>query len=311
MYTELQHQSQSIYKGEQMKIAILTHNIHSQSHQRLVEIGQARGHQMSIINMSYCYMNISAKKPAVYYRNTETFENLDAIIPHINRNHTFFGTALLRQFERLGIFTLNSALSIVWAHDKIRALQQLAKHQLPMPLIGIADSPQESEELIELVGGVPLIVRLLEGTEGKGSIIAETPQAALSVINAFKQLKNNILVQEYIKEAEGYSLRTVVVGNKIIGTVLRKTALSSNEKRKFFHLEPVTMTSTEERLALRATKTLKLNLAYVDLIRSNRGPLLLNIEGSPNLEALEKATKIDITTPILEFIEAHAKKKHD
>jgi ribosomal protein S6--L-glutamate ligase len=293
-----------------MKIAILTHNIHSQSHQRLVEVGNDRGHEMSIINISYCYMNISANKPAIYYRNNDTFEGLEAIIPRIKRDHTYYGTALLRQFERLGIFTLNSSLSIVWARDKLRALQQLAKHQLPMPLIGVADSPQESEELIELVGGVPLIVRLLEGTEGKGSIIAETPQAALSVINAFKQLKNNILVQEYIKEAKGYSIRAIVVGNKVIGSALRKTALSTNEKRKFFDLEPITITSQENKLALRAAKILKLNLAYVDLIRSERGPLVLDIEASPNIETLEKTTKIDISTPILEFIEEHAKKKN-
>ncbi len=286
-----------------MNIAILTHNTHSLSHKRLVEIGNERGHKMSIINISYCYMNISANKPAIYYRSNETFDNLDAIIPRINREHTYYGTALLRQFERLGIFTLNSALSIILARDKIRALQHLARHQLPMPLIGIADSPQESEELIDLVGGVPLIVRLLEGIEGKGSIIAETPQAALSVINAFKQLKNNILVQEYIKEADGQSIRTVVVGNKVIGAVLRKTALSSHEKRKFSDLTPIDITPLEHKLVLKATKKMKLNLAYVDFLRSNRGPLVLDLEASPNIETLEKTTNIDIVTPIFEFIE--------
>lgn len=291
-----------------MHIAILTHNIHSLSHKRLVEIGHQRGHKMSIINISYCYMNISATKPAIYYRSNETFDDVDVIIPRISREHTFYGTALLRQFERLKIFTLNTALSIVWTRDKLRALQHLARHQLPMPLIGVADSPEESEALIELVGGVPLIVRLLEGTEGKGSIIAETHQAAISVINAFKQLKNNILVQEYIKEAGGHSIRAIVVGNKVIGAVLRKTALSTHEKRRFSDLEPIEMTPQETKLALRATKLMKLNLAYVDLLRSNRGPLVLDIEASPNIESLEKTTKIDIANPIFEFIESRSKK---
>jgi ribosomal protein S6--L-glutamate ligase len=290
-----------------MNIAILTHNAHSLSHKSLVEMGEARGHKMSIINLCYCYMNISATKPSIYYRSHETFEHLNAIIPRISREHTYYGTAILRQFERLNIFTLNSALSIIWARDKVRALQHLAKYQVPMPLIGVADSPQESEELIELVGGVPLIVRLLEGTEGKGSIIAETHQAALSVINAFKQLKNNILVQEYIKEAKGHSIRAVVVGKKVIGAVLRKTDLSSKEQRKFSELEPISITAQESKLALRAAKVMKLNLAYVDLLRSDRGPLVLDVEASPNIESLEKSTKINITTPIFEFIEQSAK----
>lgn len=290
-----------------MNIALLTHNIHSLSHKRIVEVGSARGHKISIINISYCYMNISATEPAIYYRSNERFDDLDAIIPRISREHTYYGTALLRQFERLNIFTVNSALSIIWARDKIRALQHLAKYQIPMPLIGIADSPEESEELIKLVGDVPLIVRLLEGTEGKGSIIAETHPAAVSVINAFKQLKNNILVQEYIKEAKGHSIRIVVVGNKVIGAALRKTALSIKEKRKFSELDPINITPEENKLALRATKVMKLNLAYVDILRSNRGPLVLDIEASPNIESLEKTTKIDITTPVFEFIESRLK----
>jgi ribosomal protein S6--L-glutamate ligase len=289
-----------------MNIGILTHNIHSLSHKRLVDVGTERGHIMHIINISFCYMNIASDHPAIYYRNNENFSTLKAIIPRINREHTYFGTALLRQFERLGVFTLNSSLSITWARDKLRALQHLARHKCPLPLVGVADSPQESEKLIDLVGGAPLVVRLLEGTEGKGTIYTETHSAALSVINAFKQVKSNILVQEYIKEAEGQDIRCIIVGNKIIGSVLRrKNKHLQKGNRTSMEYEPVNITLAEKKIVLQATKAMKLNLAYVDFIRSNRGPLVLDIEPSPNIEAFEKMSQLDIATPILEFIETH------
>jgi ribosomal protein S6--L-glutamate ligase len=293
-----------------LKIGILTHNLHS--HQRFLQIGTERGHEMRIIHLSYCYMNISTTHPEIHYRSNKTFDDLDVIIPRISPTHTFYGTAILRQFERRGVFTLNNALSIIWSRDKLRALQHLARKKLPLPITGVADSPAESEKLIELVGGAPLIVRILEGTEGKGTIFAETHQAAVSVINAFKHLKSNILVQEYIKEASGRDIRCIVLGNKVIGSVIRNIDPGCNKnERNLIQPLPVKLSAAEKKVALLAAKALKLNFACVDLIRSDRGPLVLDIDASPNIELLEKRTHIDIVTPILKYLERQPIKKSD
>jgi len=295
-----------------MKIAVLTHNMSPYSQRRFTEAGKLRNHKIFFIQLSHCYMNLSTQAPVVYYHDAESLNKLEAIIPRINPSHTFYGTAVLRQFERMKVYTLNSSLAIIWSRDKIRALQQLARCDLPLPITGIADTPAESEKLIELVGGAPLIVRLLEGTEGKGTIFAETNIAALSVINAFKQLKANILVQESIQEAEGQDIRCVVIGNKVAAAVQRKIEEPKSKSRKeiLSHTQAVDITEEEREIAIKAAKSLNLNLASVDLIRSKRGPLLLDVNPSPNIEMLETATKIDIAGLILEFIETNAK-KHD
>lgn len=285
-----------------LKIGILTHNLNS--HQRLVQIGTDRGHQMRMIHLSYCYMNISTTHPEIYYRSNKMFDDLDVIIPRISPTHTFYGTAILRQFERLGVFTLNNALSIIWSRDKLRALQHLARKKVPMPITGVADTPAESEKLIELVGGAPLIVRILEGTEGKGTIFAETHQAAVSVINAFKHLKSNILVQEYIKEASGRDIRCIVLGNNVLGAVIRNIEPDCNKnERNLIEPLPIELSEAERKVVLRASKALKLNFACIDLIRSDRGPLVLDVDASPNIEMLEKRTHIDIVTPMLKYLE--------
>ncbi len=293
-----------------MKIAVLTHNPNAYSQRRFTEACQTRGHEISFIRISYCYMNISASNPAVHYRSNETFEDLDAIIPHIKPTHTFYGTAVLRQFEMMGVYTLNTALSITWSRDKLRALQLLTRKQLPLPITGFADSPEESEKLIDLVGGAPLIVRLLEGTEGRGIIFAETHQAAISVINAFKQLKTNILVQEFIQEANGTDIRCVVVGNKVVAAVQRQTVEAGFHSTHHPRMSTVSVkiTRKERKMAIQAAKAMKLNLATVDLIRSNRGPLVLDIDCSPSIEMLEKITDCDIVSRIIDFIEENAKK---
>lgn len=293
-----------------MKIAVLTHNPNALSQRRFIEAASKHGHELSFIHIAYCYMNISTTAPTVYYRNNETFEDLDAIIPRINPAHSFYGTAVLRQFELMGIYTLNSSLSITWTRDKLRALQLLARKKLPLPITGFADSPEETEKLIDTVGGAPLIIRLLEGTEGRGTIFAETHQAAVSVINAFKQLKTNILVQECIQEAMGNDIRCIVVGNKVIAAIKRSiheaNPYSAHHTTKSTTL--IDISSAEKKMAIQAAKAMKLNLACIDLIRSDRGPLVLDIDCSPSIEMLEKITGIDIIDPIIQFLTENVKK---
>jgi ribosomal protein S6--L-glutamate ligase len=296
-----------------MKIGILTHNPAAYSHIRLAAAGAERGHDIRMISTSYCYMKISATEPEVYYRHPETFENLDAIIPRISPKHTLYATAILRQFEMQDVYTPNSAVAITWSRDKLRLLQILAKKGLPLPITGVADSPQESEKLIEVVGGPPLIVKILDGTEGKGTIFAETQQAALSVINAFKHLKANILVQQFIDEARGVDIRCLVIGNKVVGAIQRTATepgihghyATPNHSDKTCSVK---MTLQEKKLAVKAAKALKLNLASVDLIRSKQGPLILDLNPSPSFETIEKVCKIDIAHSMLQFIEENVGK---
>jgi ribosomal protein S6--L-glutamate ligase len=294
-----------------MKIGVLTHSPNAYTQRRFTEVATQRGHKIRIIHMSYCYMNVSSTAPTVYYRSNETFQDLDAIIPSIQATHTFYGTAVLRQFELMGVYTLNSALAITWSRDKLRAFQLLARKHLPLPITGFADSPEETEKLIDIVGGAPLIIRLLEGTEGRGTIFAETHQAAVSVINAFKQLKTNILVQECIKEANGTDIRCVVVGQKVITAMQRSiiesdTAASPSPQLK--STTPMQITAAEKKIIIKATKAMKLNLATVDLIRSDRGPLIIEVDCSPHIEMLEKISHCDIITPIIQHVEENAKK---
>ncbi|MDB6096773.1 MAG: alpha-L-glutamate ligase, RimK family [Francisellaceae bacterium] len=292
-----------------MHIAILTKNPNSYSHQRLVQAGEERGHSMHLINMSYCYMNISATSPEVYYRSSEIFKNIDAIIPRIDPMNTSYGTAVLRQFELMHVYSLNSANAINNSRDKLRALQLMAKKQISMPITGFADSPEDAEKLIDLVGGAPLIVKLLDGTQGRGTVFAETPQAAVSVINAFKQLKANILVQECIEETSGQDIRCIVIGQKVVASIQRtpkeggilKNHLSPN------NASPIKLTSAERKMASHAAKAMKLNVASVDLIRSSKGPLVLDIDPSPSLELIEKTTHLDIASSMIEFIEEEYK----
>lgn len=298
-----------------MKIAVLSHHFPQHLEQRLTTVAHEFGHQIQFIQLSYCYMNISARAPTVYYRSNETFQNLDAIIPRLMPPHTSYGLAVLRQFERMSVYTLNSALSITWARDKLRALQHLARKQLPMPITGFADSPEETEKLIELVGGAPLIVRLLDAPQGKGTVFAETHQAARSVINAFKQLKTGILIQEYIQEAEGCDIRCIVIGNKVITSFQRSTNAAgfSPVAGAASDIKHIKITSEEKKIVIAAAKAMKLNFASVDIIRSHRGPLVLDIDPFPNIEITESSSDKDIVTPLIQFIETDARdaKKHD
>jgi len=287
-----------------MKIGILAKSSNTYSNHRLLHAGKACGHEMHLINISFCYMNISATHPEVYYRDSKVLNNIDALIPRFNAANTSYGTAVLRQFEGMGVYSLNNAISINSSRDKLRAVQLLTRKSIPMPITGFADSPQDAEKLINLVGGAPLIVKILDGTVGKGIIFTETQQAAVSVINAFKHLKANILVQEYIKEAEGRDIRCFVIGQKVLAAIQRSP--ETNNTKQGFHATdaiPIKLKATERKMVLLAAKAMKLNIASVDLIRAQRGPLILDIDPCPDLELLERTTGKDLALKIIHFIE--------
>lgn len=295
-----------------MNIAILSHQIPIYFYDRLKIVGEKFKHQVRFIQLSYCYMNISARAPTVYYRSNETFQDLDAIVPRIFTANTLYGSSVLRQFERMGVYTVNQASAITLSRDKLRALQHLAKHQIPLPITGSADAPPETEKLVELVGGAPLVVRLLGVTQGKDTIFAETHLAAISVVNAFKQLKTNILVQEYIKEAEGRDIRCLVVGNKVVVSVIRMARPVGTGARNINHTEAqiIKITPEEKKLVLATAKAMKLNFACIDIIRSKRGPLVLEVDPVPNVEWMEHITGVDVITPLIHFIEENVKKSN-
>lgn len=288
-----------------MKIAVLTHNLSTYHQQRLNQLGLQRGHAIRFIHLSYCYTNITASAPQVYYKNNELIKNLDVIIPRFGAQNSFYGSAVLRQFERSGVYTPNSASAIGDCLNKLQCLQKLADQQVPIPLTGFADSPEETEQLVALVKGAPLIVRLLENAKGRSTVFAETQQAAISVINAFKQLKANIIVQEYIKDSDGNDIKCIVLDNQVVSVLQREIKdLHFRSRHRFLsHAKPIKINDEEKNIVLKAAKSLDLNLATVDFIRSKRGPLILDIDPNPNIEAFEKITQQDIVTPLLDFIE--------
>lgn len=295
-----------------MKVIILARNPELYSHKRLLKAGQARGHEVRILDTTRCYMNISKDNAAIHYRGGENIVEVDAIIPRIGASITFYGTAVVRHFEACGVYSVNSSIAIARSRDKLRSLQMLTQKSIPLPISGFAHSPEDTDDLIQMVGGAPLIVKLLEGTQGKGTVLAETKNAAKSVINAFKHLKANILVQEFIKEAQGCDIRCLVVGDKCIASYLREA--QGGEFRANIHLggraKPVELTDFEKKIAIKATKAVGLNVAGVDIIRSSKGPLILEVNSSPGLFGVETVTKIDVAGAIFEFIEKNAQNKH-
>ncbi|PIQ43159.1 MAG: 30S ribosomal protein S6--L-glutamate ligase [Gammaproteobacteria bacterium CG11_big_fil_rev_8_21_14_0_20_46_22] len=288
-----------------MKICILTKNSKLYSHQRLKEAGEKRGHEMMMLNTLHCYMNICASEPTVHYRGGKVLEQIDAVIPRIGANNTFYGTAVLRQLEVMGTYSLNDSLAIVRSRDKLRSLQLLSRKEIPMPVTGFAKSPLDTENLIELVGGAPLIIKLLESTQGEGVVLAETNKAAHSVINAFKLLNANILVQEFIKEAAGTDIRCFVIGDQAVAA-MQRTA-KAGEFRSNVHkggsVDVIELTQEEKDIAVRSAQVMGLEVAGVDLIRSARGSLLLEVNSSPGLEGIERATGLDIASMMIEHIE--------
>lgn len=291
-----------------MKIAILSRRPQLYSTRRLAEEAKKRGHNVRIINTLRCYMNIATQKPSIHYKGEDLTE-FDAVIPRIGASITFYGTAVLRQFEMMGCFAVNDSLAITRSRDKLRALQLLSRKGIGLPITGFADSPDDVNDLIKMVGGAPLVIKLLEGTQGIGVVLAETRGAAENVIEAFLDMKAHIMVQEYIKEAHGTDIRCFVVGGKVIAAMKRQargTEFRSNLHRGGY-AELVRISAEERKTAIRAAKIMGLNVAGVDLLRSDRGPLVIEVNSSPGLKGIENATGKNIAEMIVKYIEEKAK----
>jgi len=291
-----------------MKIAILSCAPRLYSTRRLIEAGEARGHELEIINPLHCYMNISASCPEIHYKDRILTE-FDAVIPRIGASITFYGTAVLRQFEMMGTYTVNTSISITRSRDKLRALQVLSRKGVGLPQTLFAHSTKKSEDLIELAGGPPVIIKLLQGTQGAGVVLAETKKAAESVIDAFRNLDAYFLVQQFIGEAEATDIRCVVVGEKVVASMMRTG--KEGEFRSNLHrggtAQKVKITPEERKTAIDAAKALNIRVGGVDLLRSSSGPMVLEVNSSPGLEGIENTTGIDVASRIIEYIEKNAK----
>jgi len=292
-----------------LRIALLASNPALYSNRRIMEAGEARGHEMVFLNVEHLYIKLDANSPEIRYRGGNILNDFDAIIPRIKPSVTFYGCALLRQFKHLGVYCLNSAESITQSRDKLFASQLFSENDIHIPTTGFAKSPMDTKDLIRMVNGAPLIIKLLESTQGKGVVLAETNKAAESVINALKSVKTNILVQEFIKEANGQDIRCFVVGGRIVASMQRQA--ERGEFRANLHqggkASVVKITSEEKKLALKAAKVFNLAVAGVDIIRSNKGPLLLEVNSSPGLEGIENATGINVANSMIEAIEKNIK----
>ncbi len=290
-----------------MNIAILSRNRNLYSTRRLVEAAEARGHQVRVLDVLRCYMNITSHRPSIHYKG-EQLDGFDAVIPRIGASVTFYGTAVLRQFEMMGVYPLNESVAITRARDKLRALQLLARKGIGLPVTGFAHKPDDVEDLLSMIGGAPLVIKLLEGTQGVGVVLAETQQAAESVIEAFMGLKTNILAQEFIKEAGGADIRCLVIGDKVVAAMKRQA--KEGEFRSNLHRggsANLTRITPEERsTAVRAARTMGLNVAGVDVLRSNHGPVIMEVNSSPGLAGVETVTGRDVAGQILQFVEKNA-----
>jgi len=291
-----------------VKIAILSRDGSLYSCKRLLAAAQLRGHSVEIIDPLSCYMNINPGSSAIHYQGRQ-LGHYDAVIPRIGPAITFYGTAVLRQFEVCGSYPLNESVAITRARDKLRSLQLLAREGIPMPVTGFAHSPDDTRDLIEMVGGAPLVVKLVEGTQGIGVVLAETRQAAESVIDAFRGLNAHILVQEFVKEARGRDIRCLVIGGRVVAAIERQA--KEGEFRSNLHrggtARRVEISANEQEIALRAAATLGLDVAGVDILRAERGPLVMEVNASPGLEGIEKTTGRDIATQMIAWIEQQAR----
>ncbi len=291
-----------------MKIAILSRRASIYSTRRLVEAAKARGHEVRVIDPLRCYMNITSHRPMIHYRG-EALEGYDAVIPRIGASITFYGTAVLRQFEMMGVFPLNESVAITRSRDKLRSLQLLSRKGIGLPVTGFAHSPDDTQDVLKMVGGAPLVIKLLEGTQGIGVVLAETNKAAESVIEAFWGLRANILVQEFIKEAGGADIRCLVINGKVVAAMKRQA--KEGEFRSNLHrggTAVITKLSPSERAtAVGAAQAIGLNVAGVDILRSNHGPLVMEVNSSPGLEGIEKASEKDVAGMIIGCIEENAK----
>ncbi|RFU12308.1 30S ribosomal protein S6--L-glutamate ligase [Rhodobacteraceae bacterium W635] len=290
-----------------MKIAMLSRAPNLYSHTRLKEAGLARGHEFDIINTTRCYMNIASRRPEIYY-NGEKLPLYDAVIPRIGASVTFYGLAVLRQFEMMGVYPVNESVAIGRSRDKLRSLQLLARDGIGLPVTTFAHDPKQTEEVVKVAGGAPMVIKLLEGTQGIGVVLADTDRSARSVIEAFRGVNINILVQEFIKEAGGTDIRAFVIGGKVVAAMKRTGA--EGDFRSNLHRggsAAVVKISPEERsTAIRAAKSMGLNVCGVDMLRSNHGPVVMEVNSSPGLEGVEKATGKDIAGMIIDHVEKSA-----
>ncbi len=290
-----------------MRIAILSRNPKLYSTKRVVDAAEQRGHEAKTIDVIRCYINITSHRPSIHYKG-EQLTGYEAVIPRIGASVTFYGTAVLRQFEMMGIYPLNESVAITRSRDKLRSLQLLSRKGIGLPITGFAHAPDDIQDLIKMVGGAPLVIKLLEGTQGIGVVLAETQKAAESVIEAFMGLKANILVQEYIKEAGGADIRCFVLGDKVVAAMKRQA--KEGEFRSNLHrggsASLIRITPEERSTAVRAARTMGLNMAGVDVLRSNHGPVVMEVNSTPGLEGIETATGKDIAGMIIGFVEKNA-----
>ena len=286
---------------------MLARNAGLYSHKRIVAAARARGHEIEVIDTLKCYMNIASHRPDVRYKG-RSLEGFDAVIPRIGASITFYGLAVLRQFEMMGVYPLNESVAIGRSRDKLRGLQLLSRKGIGLPATAFAHVTSQADDLIDMVGGTPLIIKLLEGTQGIGVVIAETRASAKSMIEAFGGVEANIMVQEFIKEANGKDVRAFVIGGKVVAAMERKGA--PGDFRSNLHrggkAQQVKITPEERSTAVRAAKILGLNVCGVDMLRSNHGPVVMEANSTPGLEGIEAATGKDIAGMIIEFLEKNA-----
>lgn len=291
-----------------MRIAILSRNPRLYSTSRLVSAARERGHDVVVVDPLHCYMNITSRNPSIHYRG-EILNEIDAIIPRIGASITFYGTAVVRQFEMIGVYSVNESVAITRSRDKLRSLQLLARKGIGLPVTGFAHSTKYTTDLIAMVGGTPVVVKLLEGTQGIGVVLAETDSAAESVIEAFRGMDANILVQQFIHEAKGSDLRCLVVGDRVVASMRRVG--KEGEFRANLHrggyAEKARISPEERSTAVESARVMGLNVAGVDLLRTNNGPVVIEVNSSPGLEGIERASGSDIATAIIEYLEKNAK----
>jgi len=291
-----------------MRLALLCRNADLYSHKRLVEAAEERDHEIEVINHLRCYINVASAKPAIHYSGKK-LPLYDAVIPRIGASVTFFGTAVVRQFEMMGVYSVNESLAITRSRDKLRSLQLLARRGIGLPVTVFAHKTGQADDIIEMLGGAPVVIKLLEGTQGLGVVLGETENGAKSIIQAFAGLDANFLVQEFIKEAGGEDIRCLVIGDRVVAAMLRRG--KEGDFRSNLHqggtAEAIRITPTERSVAVAAARAMGLNVCGVDLLRANHGPVVMEVNSSPGFEGIEAATGIDVAGKVIEFIEKHAK----
>ena len=291
-----------------MKIVMMARNAKLYSHQRLKEAAEERGHTLDIVDTLRCTMTIASRRPEVFH-NGEPLKGYDAVIPRIGASITQYGLAVLRQFETMGVYPLNESVAIGRSRDKLRSMQLMARDGIGLPVTTFAHDPKQTEQVIKMAGGAPCVVKLLEGTQGIGVVLADTERSAKSVVEAFRGANVNIMVQEFIKEAGGTDVRALVVDGKVVAAMLRTGA--EGEFRSNLHrggsAAQAKISGAERATALAAAKSMGLNVCGVDMLRANHGPVVMEVNSSPGLEGVEKATGIDVAGKIIEALERRAK----